>query len=105
MLLRKMGIQDAAGDLRDERGIAREGEADRLGESAGDAAAPQLGDRRRGAGMPGGDFGWPGKLPDAVGSQMPKGIVPRPFRARGVELLISLCPLALGLTPFKVREN
>jgi len=47
--LRKMRIQDAAGNLRGERGIAREGEADRLGESAGDATAPQLGDRRRGA--------------------------------------------------------
>jgi hypothetical protein len=70
--LRKMGIQDAAGNLRGERGIAREGDADRLGESAGDAAAPQLGDRRRGAGRTRGDFGRPGKLPHAVGAKMPK---------------------------------
>ena len=70
--LRKMGLQDAAGNLRDERRIAREGEADRLGESASDAAAPQLGDGRRGAGRAGGDFGRPGKLPDTVGPKMPK---------------------------------
>jgi len=36
--LRKMGVQDAAGNFRDERRIAREGEADRFGESAGYAA-------------------------------------------------------------------
>ena len=74
--LRKMGIQDAARNLRDERRIAREREAHRLGESAGDAAAPQLGDGRRGAGRAGGDCGRPGKLPDAVGAKMPEGIVP-----------------------------
>jgi len=59
-------------------GLAR---SPRFGESAGDATPPQLGDRRRGAGRAGGDFGWPGKLPDAVGPQMPKGIVPGPFGA------------------------
>jgi len=35
-----MGVQNAAGNFRDERGIAREGETDGFGESAGDAAAP-----------------------------------------------------------------
>ena len=69
MLLRKMGVQDAAGDLGGERGIAREGEAHRLGESTGDATPPQLGDRRRGAGGAVGDSGRPGKLPDAVGAK------------------------------------
>jgi hypothetical protein len=44
-----MRIQDAAGNLREERRIAREGEAHRFGESAGDATPPQLGDSRRGA--------------------------------------------------------
>ena len=38
---RKMGIQDAAGNLRDERRIARQGEAHRFCESAGDAAPSQ----------------------------------------------------------------
>ena len=32
-----MGVQDAVGDLRNERGIVREREANRLGESAFDA--------------------------------------------------------------------
>ena len=41
MLLRKMGVQDAARNLRDERRIAREGEAHRFCESAGDAALSQ----------------------------------------------------------------
>ena len=63
--LRKMGIQDATRNLRGERRIARESEAHRFGESAGDAALPQLGDGRRGDGGAGGDFGRPGKLPDA----------------------------------------
>ena len=84
--LRKIGVQNAAGNLRDERGIARESEAHRLGESAGDATPPQLGDSRRGAGRAGGDFGRPGKLPDAVGAKMPKGIVPGLLRAGGAEL-------------------
>ena len=70
--LRKMGVQDAAGNLRGKRRIAREGEANRLGESAGDVTAPQLGNRRRGAGRARGDFDRPGKLPDAVGAKMPK---------------------------------
>ena len=77
--LRKMGIQDAAGNLRDERRIAREGEADRFGESAGDSASPQLGDRRRGAGRASGDFGRPGKLPDTVGAKMPIGTIRRDY--------------------------
>jgi len=80
-----MGIQDAAGNFRDERRIAREGEADRFGESAGDVTPPQLGDRRRGAGGAGGDFGRPGKLPDAVGprSASPERSVPRPQHRPG----------------------
>jgi len=36
-----MGVQDAARNLRDERRIAREGEAHRFCESAGDAALSQ----------------------------------------------------------------
>jgi hypothetical protein len=63
-----MGIQDAAGNIRDERRIVRKGEAHRFGETAGDTTAPQLGDRRRRAGRARGDFGRPGKLPDAVGA-------------------------------------
>ena len=72
MLLRKMRVQDAARNLRDERCVARQGEAHRLGKSAGDAAFSQLGDRRHGAGGAGGDSGRPGKLPDTVGAQMPR---------------------------------
>ena len=102
--LRKMGIQDAAGNFRDERRIAREREAHRLGESAGDAASPQLGDSRRGAGRAGGDFGWPGKLPDAVGAKMPKRIVPGPFGAGGAELLEQFPELVLDAGEFHQRR-
>ncbi len=88
--LRKMRIQDAAGDLRGERRIVRKGEADRLRESAFDVTPPQLGNRRRGAGRARSDFGGPGKLPDAVGAQMPEGIVPGLLGAGGAELLQQL---------------
>ena len=65
----------------------RKGEAHRLRESAFDVTAPQLGDRRRGAGGARSDFGWPGKLPDAVGAKMPEGIVPGLLGAGRAELL------------------
>ena len=81
--LRKMRIQNAVGNLRGERGIVREREADRFGESAGDATAPQLGECRRGTGRAVGDFARPFKLPDTVGAKMPKRIVPSPFGAGG----------------------
>jgi len=99
-----MGVQDAAGNFRDERRIVREGEANRLGESAGDTTSPQLGDRRRGAGRAGGDFGWPGKLPHAVGAKMPKGIVPGPLRTGGAELLQQFPELVLDAGEFHQRR-
>ena len=99
-----MRIQDAAGDLRDERRIVREHEAHRLGESAFDATAPQLGDRRRGAGRARGDFGRPGKLPDTVGAQMPEGIVPGPLGAGGAELLQQFPELVLDAGKFHQRR-
>jgi hypothetical protein len=67
-----MRVQDAARNLRGERCVAHEGEAHRLGESAGDAALAQLGVRRRRAGGAVGDSGRPFRLPDAVGAQMPR---------------------------------
>jgi hypothetical protein len=99
-----MGIQDAARNFRDERRIAREGEADRFGEAAGDATAPQLGDRRHGAGRAGGDFGRPGKLPHAVGAKMPKGIVPGLLGAGGAELLQQFPELVLDPGEFHQRR-
>ena len=102
--LGKMRIQNAAGDLRDERRIVREREAHRLGESAFDVTAPQLGDRRRGAGRARGDLGRPDKLPDAVGPKMPKGIVPGLLRAGGAELLQQLPELVLDAGEFHQRR-
>ena len=98
-----MGVQNAAGNLRDERRIACEGEAHRLGKSAFDVTSPQLGDGRRGAGRSGSDFGRPGKLPDAVGAQMPKRIVPGPFGAGGTELLQQFPELTLDAGEFHQR--